>query len=70
MDLYEIINELQEERRRLSEVIRSLEVLERSLENEAAAAVPKKRGRRRMSQEERRRVSQRMREYWAARRKK
>ncbi len=68
MDLYNIIQQLYEERERIEQVIRSLEEL---LAEEAAQveAAPKRRGRKSMSQEERREVSKRMRKYWEARRK-
>jgi hypothetical protein len=63
MDLWKAIQELHRERQRLDRVIATLESLQ-------AGDKPKsKRGRKNMPVEERRRVSQRMREYWEARRK-
>jgi hypothetical protein len=65
------IQELYSERRRLERVIASLEELQRS-----AATIPAPtrrvqcRGRQFMDAQERQEVSQRMKKYWAARRKK
>ncbi len=70
MDLHKIIRELHEERDRLDEVIRSLEVLLESSKSDGPAAGPKRRGRRSMSPEERLQVSERMKRYWEARRQK
>ncbi len=70
MDLSKVIQELYNERKRLDGAIAALECV---LETEAAlpdVTLSKRRGRKSMSSEERRVVSERMRKYWAARRKK
>ena len=70
MDLFKAIQELYAEKERLERVIASLEELQRS-----AGAVPavtegvKRRGRKFMDPKERQEVSERMKKYWAARRK-
>jgi hypothetical protein len=70
MDLLKAIQELYAEKERLERVIASLEDLHRS-----AGAVPavsdvvKRRGRKFMDPKERQEVSDRMKKYWAARRK-
>jgi hypothetical protein len=70
MDLVKAIRELYREKERLERVIASLEKLQRS-----AGATPalteraQRRGRKFMDPQERQEVSQRMRKYWAARRK-
>jgi arylsulfatase A-like enzyme len=70
MDLYKAIQELYLEKERLERVIASLEELQRT----ASAApenppLPRRRGRKSMTSEEREEVSERMKKYWAARRK-
>ncbi len=68
MDPQAVIRDLLEEKRRLDSVISFLE----SLESGAAlpsGPVSKRRGRRSMSSEERRIVSERMKNYWAKRRR-
>jgi len=69
MDIFEIIQELREERERVDRVIRSLEALMNGEEPREEGA-PMRRGRKSMGQEERLQVSQRMRKYWEQRRKK
>ncbi|MGA2724101.1 MAG: hypothetical protein ABSG79_17045 [Bryobacteraceae bacterium] len=70
MDLNKAIQQLYAEKERLERVIASLEELQRN-----AGAVPaltqsvKRRGRKFMDPEERQEVSNRMKKYWAARRK-
>ena len=70
MDLFKAIQELYAEKEKLERVIASLEELQRS-----AGAVPavsnvvKRRGRKFMDPKERQEVSDRMKKYWAARRK-
>jgi len=71
MDLYKAIQDLYAEKEKLERVIASLEELQRT-----AGALPpplakpvKRRGRKSMSSEERQEVSERMRKYWAGRRK-
>jgi hypothetical protein len=71
MDLYKAIQDLYAEKEKLERVIASLEELQR---NAGAMPVlppkpPKRRGRKSMSSEERAEVSERMRKYWAGRRK-
>ncbi len=72
MDLERIIEELYEERERLTKAIELLEAMAaaRSLgvEGETDTKPQKRRGRRSMSQAERLKVSQRMRAYWEKRR--
>jgi hypothetical protein len=71
MDLYKAIQDLYAEKEKLERVIASLEELQRN-----AGTMPvlpkavKRRGRKSMSSTERQEVSDRMRKYWAARRKK
>jgi hypothetical protein len=70
MDLLKVIQELYDERKRLDGAIAALESV---LENKAVLPEPKgskRRGRKSMSHEERQKVSERMRKYWAARRRK
>ncbi len=70
MDLYKAIRQLYEERARLDRVIASLEALQKTASDEHNAREPaKRRGRKAMSEEERRQVSERMKQYWAGRRK-
>jgi hypothetical protein len=70
MDLYKAIQELYGEKERLERVIASLEELQRT-----AGVTPepspglKRRGRKSMPPMEREQVSERMKSYWAARRK-
>lgn len=75
MDLQKVLRELYEEKKRLEEVIASLEALQvsggaRSNESDLAGDHAKRRGRKNMGPEERLKVSQRMKKYWAAKRKK
>ena len=70
MDIFEIIQQLREERERVDRVIRSLEALMNGAEPMEEEISPKRRGRKSMSQDERLQVSQRMRKYWKQRRKK
>jgi hypothetical protein len=70
MDLYKAIQELYAEKEKLERVIASLEELQR-----AAGGAPdmarggKRRGRKSMNAKERQEVSERMKKYWANRRK-
>ena len=66
MDLQKTIDFLRGEIRRLERVVASLEELRDGV---TAAAVEKRRGRKTMSLEERLEASERMRRYWADRRK-
>jgi len=70
MDLFKAIQQLYDEMRRLERVIASLEELQRQGGTLDQLATPKKRGRKRMTTAERTEVSARMKQYWAARRKK
>jgi len=71
MDLYKAIQDLYAEKDKLERVIASLEELQRT----AAATAPllpkgaKRRGRKSMGARERAEVSERMKKYWASRRK-
>jgi hypothetical protein len=73
MDLLKVIQELTEEKARLDAMIANLEALiaARKLtgERRVIERALKHRGRRVVSDEERAEISQRMRDYWAARRK-
>lgn len=70
MDLYKAIQDLYAEKEKLERVIASLEELQRT-----AGSLPlspsggKRRGRKSMSAKERQEVSERMKRYWAGRRK-
>ena len=70
MDLYKAIQELYAEKEKLERVIASLEELQR-----AAGSIPapprgtRRRGRKSMGAKERQEVSERMKRYWANRRK-
>ena len=70
MDLYKAIQELYAEKEKLERVIASLEELQRT-----AGSLPlpptggKRRGRKSMNAKERQEVSERMKRYWANRRK-
>ena len=73
MDLYKAIRELVEEKRRIDQIIASLEeMLARGpvgpQGRDASKDAPKRRGRKSMSPEERREVSARMARYWAEKR--
>ena len=68
MDLWKYIRELHEEKRRLDKLIDSLEEIE--AQRTKATPEPRRRGRKPgMNPEERQRVSDRMKRYWAERRK-
>ncbi len=66
MNLYKAIRELYEEKKRLDQVIASLEELQRKPEE----STQKRRGRRRMDQQARAEVSSRMKSYRSRMRKK
>lgn len=74
MDLYRAIRELEQEKKRLDGVIGSLEELLAAEAEGGVAPKPKpgrsRRGRKDMTAEERLVVSERMRQYWKARRTK
>jgi hypothetical protein len=71
MDLYKAIQDLYAEKEKLERVIASLEDLQRA----AGGGIPpapgggKRRGRKSMGADERQEVSDRMKRYWASRRK-
>lgn len=65
MDLYQAIQELYEEKRRLDQAIAVLE----GQGGIHAVSEPTRRGRKSMNDEERREVSARMKRYWDGRRK-
>lgn len=65
MDLYQAIQELYEEKRRLDQAIAVLE----AQGGIHAVSQPARRGRKSMNDEERREVSARMKRYWEGRRK-
>ena len=69
MDLFKVIDALREERKRLDYTIKALENMIEGEEIASSVVRPKRRGRKSMSREERQKVSDRMRRYWAARRK-
>lgn len=70
MDLLKTIQELYEERKRLDGAIAALESVLKENANAPHGEGRGRRGRKSMSREERLKVSERMRKYWAARRKK
>jgi hypothetical protein len=70
MDLLKTIQELYEERKRLDGAIAALESVVEAHADSPNGAPPARRGRKSMSREERLKVSERMRKYWAARRRK
>ena len=65
MDVVKALGELYEEKKRLDSAIAALEARQRQDGGEIESS--KRRGRKSMGEEERRAVSQRMAEYWAAR---
>lgn len=66
MDVHEIIIELRTERKRLDEIIQTLE---RLTADETISDEPRRRGRKSMDLQSRQEVSKRMKRYWAQRRK-
>jgi hypothetical protein len=66
MDLNKAIRELREELEKLNEVIASLE----QFQSTGTLPTPPRRGRKSMPDQERKMVSERMKRYWASRRKK
>ena len=67
MDVREALQQLYAEKKRLENVIASLELLVKNSDGESTAQ-RSRRGRKSMGQEERRKVSERMKKYWADRR--
>jgi len=72
MDLYKAIQDLYAEKEKLERVIASLEELQRAAEAGSSPPVDgvKRRGRKSMGSKERQEVSERMKKYWAGRKKK
>jgi len=70
LDLYRTIQELQEERKRVLDLIRAMEEVQRtySLSLPTAKTTARRRGRKSMGEAERQQVSARMKQYWAIRR--
>lgn len=66
MDLNKAIRELHDELAKLNQVIASLE----QFESTGTLPSPPRRGRKSMDEQERKVVSERMKQYWAGRRKK
>jgi len=70
MDLYKAIRDLYAEKEKLERVIASLEELQRAAEGgQAMLGGSNRRGRKSMGNGERAEVSERMKKYWASRRK-
>jgi hypothetical protein len=70
MDLYKTIQELYAEKEKLERVITSLEELQRASKGASIDQNDgKRRGRKSMNAKERQEVSERMKKYWASRRK-
>jgi hypothetical protein len=70
MDLYKTIQELYAEKEKLERVITSLEELQRAAKGTSISSYAgKRRGRKSMNAKERQQVSERMKKYWANRRK-
>ncbi|MBZ5578590.1 MAG: hypothetical protein LAP40_18675 [Acidobacteriia bacterium] len=69
MDLYKAIQDLYAEKEKLERVIASLEELQRTAGSLPVPPTGKRRGRKSMSARERQEVSERMKKYWASRRK-
>jgi hypothetical protein len=70
MDLDKVIRKLYEERAKLDRVITSLEELRESSAGLETQALKKRRGRKSMDADARKEVSERMKKYWANRKKK
>ena len=70
MDLYKAIQDLYAEKEKLERVIASLEELQRTSGSvDLPSTGAKRRGRKSMGAKEREEVSERMKRYWASRRK-
>ena len=70
MDLYKAIQDLYAEKEKLERVIASLEELQQAAGSvPALSGIGKRRGRKSMDAKERQEVSERMKKYWANRRK-
>jgi hypothetical protein len=70
MDLYKALQDLYAEKEKLERAIASLEELQRTASSlPGTAPALKRRGRKSMNETERQEVSERMKNYWASRRK-
>jgi hypothetical protein len=70
MDLYKVIQDLYAEKEKLERVIASLEELQKTAGTlPQVPQVSNRRGRKSMNSNERKEVSERMKKYWASRRK-
>lgn len=69
MDLDKVIRDLYDEKKRLDQIIVSLEQMEKSGRQVVAAPRERRRGPKLMNAQARMEVSRRMKEYWASRRK-
>ena len=69
MDLDKVIAKLQAERAKLDAIITSLEQIKESGADIPKEVLKKRRGRKFMNEADRREVSERMKRYWASRRK-
>jgi len=70
MDLYKAIQDLYAEKEKLERVIASLEELQRAASGTPVLpSIGRRRGRKSMGAKERQEVSERMKKYWANRRK-
>jgi hypothetical protein len=69
MDLDKVITKLQGERAKLDAIIASLEQIKQAGAEIPKEVLKKRRGRKFMNEADRREVSERMKRYWAARRK-
>jgi len=69
MNLAPLIQKLRRALARLDEIITSLEQVEHEQSVGVAQKIPQRRGRKSMGPEERKQVSNRMKKYWASRRK-
>lgn len=69
MDLAKAIAKLREEREQLDKVIASLEQLQATAVDAGTLGIKKRRGRKFMDEKGRKEVSERMKRYWASRKK-
>ena len=69
MNVNKAIRELHDEKKRLDRVIASLEEMQQNAAALNQASPEKKRGRKSMDEQARQQVSERMKRYWAARRR-
>ena len=68
MNINQVIRDLYEEKKRLDQVIASLEEVQRTAAAKQDQSPRKKRGRKSMDDNARQEVSERMKKYWATRR--